>query len=809
MGVLNSEEQEKRRDALLQLRYAEESLTSETCQEVLDAAQKAMILYRELGDEQSAADAVKAVIAAVAVREGEDKALSSAKMHMENYQRTGDKCGEATMKLALANVYLEANRLQDALRWAMEAQEEFKASQLAEKEVSAFLTMARALLAKCDATEALQTSQRALAIAEEVGDMRGEALSLQCLAKALCQSSEIKEAIDAARKSLTIFRQSSDYKQQAASLLAVASIHLVRERPQDALRSAKDAQHLSKRIGDSRGVANAQVVVAEAQVENDEQREALILLKEAQDRYQALKDTRGEVEALRVRGKAESSMCKRNEALSSLQEGIELAKRIDDKVAEATLLRQTARVKMDLQRLEECEQHLNEAQGLFREAQHWRGEADVLELLLRQQIQITSRDAVGTADEWRALFYDAGDRKGEANCLREAARMFFTAGYEQDAESRAQEALAMFQELEDQSGEARTSLLLAEVHAGFGDVRRGVQTAEESLDLFKRIEDPKGQSDAYAVLARVQMLEEGGDAEEAATAAEKSYQLVKRARKGWATRRIEVTSLQLLAEAGVAKLVKLAGDEDVQDKSQEEQDMLQGIFDKAHRAAEMAVDRASSMDDRRMEASAMRTLANVCLVCSDTETAAEAAREALKIAQEVGDKKLEAAMLCINAEVNVVENYMGKANEQAKQALAIFRELRDAEGEEYAKSILDQMYGTSRGGVAPASGAPMPAYETAMPAAAAASSVAMAVSAGPTREFIMEGLRNLSKNVVGDDIDMDSPLMEAGMDSLSSVEFRNQVRNLVPGINLPASMVFDYPNLKSMTDFIHSKTSES
>ncbi|CAE7791375.1 pikAII [Symbiodinium sp. CCMP2592] len=56
---------------------------------------------------------------------------------------------------------------------------------------------------------------------------------------------------------------------------------------------------------------------------------------------------------------------------------------------------------------------------------------------------------------------------------------------------------------------------------------------------------------------------------------------------------------------------------------------------------------------------------------------------------------------------------------------------------------------------------------------------------------------------------MDSPLMEAGMDSLSSVEFRNQVRNLVPGINLPASMVFDYPNLKSMTDFIHSKTSES
>ena len=66
----------------------------------------------------------------------------------------------------------------------------------------------------------------------------------------------------------------------------------------------------------------------------------------------------------------------------------------------------------------------------------------MLELLLREQIQVTSREAVGTADEWRALFYDAGDKKGEARCLREAARMFFQAGYEQDADARGQEAPA-------------------------------------------------------------------------------------------------------------------------------------------------------------------------------------------------------------------------------------------------------------------------------------------------------------------------------------------------------------------------------
>ena len=45
--------------------------------------------------------------------------------------------------------------------------------------------MAEALLAKCDTQEALLSSQRALELAEEVGDMRGEALSLQCMAKAV------------------------------------------------------------------------------------------------------------------------------------------------------------------------------------------------------------------------------------------------------------------------------------------------------------------------------------------------------------------------------------------------------------------------------------------------------------------------------------------------------------------------------------------------------------------------------------------------------------------------------------------------
>ena len=96
------------------------------------------------------------------------------------------------------------------------------------------------------------------------------------------------------------------------------------------------------------------------------------------------------------------------------------------------------------------------------------------------------------------------------------------------------------------------------------------------------------------------------------------------------------------------------------------------------------------------------------------------------------------------------ENYMGKASEQAKQALAIFREMRDAEGSEYAKSILDQMYGTSRGGPAAPGQAPSPVWEA---APAVVSSAATAVATGPTRERESGGLERFSSTLAAFRVD--------------------------------------------------------
>lgn len=810
MAGFTQDEKERRKEALLQLRYAQENLTAETRYEVLRAAEKAQMIYQQLGDEIGVADALKAIVSAIFLGErGEDAAMERARRELENYRRLGDRQGEATMRLAQADVHLEMNRPSQALSEAYEAADQFKALKLDERHVAALIVVANAYLQKSNTQEALTAAHEALSLAEEVGDMRGEALSLQCIAKALCANSEIKDAMDAARKSLTIFRQTSDYRQQAAGLMTISQIHLARKRPADALRSGKDAFSLSKRMGDVKGQADALCMMSEAFVLSGSSREALAALKEARDAYNSMKLPRSEISALIIVSKARLMKAEYTDALSVLTEALDIAKHIDDRKAEAVVMQYFAAVELEMRRFEDCQANLNEAQILFREVEDWRGEADVLELQLRLQIKEVSRDSENTADEWRALFFDAGDRKGEARCVKEAARYFFEAGLDQQAESRAQEAQALYQELEDGHGEASALVLLAEVVGTFGDVHRGIQSAEEALELSKNLEDPQGQAAAYSMLAKVMMFE-GGDAEEALVAAEKAHSLVKKALKGWATKKDQVLALQLVSEAGIAKLLKLAGteeDEDAKEPDEEEQKVYQAIFDKALRAAEIAVETALNLDDRRVQGGAFKTLAQTHLVCRSYEGASDAAREGMKIALEIHDRSLEASFLMTNAEIHVAQNYLGKADEEAKKALSIYRELGDASGEEYAKSILEQMYGTTRGGAAAADHTRVPEPGSA-PTAATASEPSVAVHKGPTKEYISESLIQLSANIVGDQLEIDAPLMEAGMDSLSAVEFRNQVRGLVPGVNLPASLIFDYPNLRSITDFIHSKASE-
>jgi len=68
-------------------------------------------------------------------------------------------------------------------------------------------------------------------------------------------------------------------------------------------------------------------------------------------------------------------------------------------------------------------------------------------------------------------------------------------------------------------------------------------------------------------------------------------------------------------------------------------------------------------------------------------------------------------------------------------------------------------------------------------------------------------IMKIAVDTIGDDegVEFDSPLMDMGLDSLSSVSLRNELVKEFK-MSLAASVMFDYPSVQSLSDHIVEKS---
>merc|ERR1712066_999083 len=93
-----------------------------------------------------------------------------------------------------------------------------------------------------------------------------------------------------------------------------------------------------------------------------------------------------------------------------------------------------------------------------------------------------------------------------------------------------------------------------------------------------------------------------------------------------------------------------------------------------------------------------------------------------------------------------------------------------------------------------------------VPQAAAASAAVAEVKSGLDPELVLETVKKVAEQSLAEgDVEQDTALMDAGLDSLASVAFRNSLQNEL-SMQMPASLMFDYPNIRQITDFIVEKS---
>merc|ERR1719469_1677660 len=85
-----------------------------------------------------------------------------------------------------------------------------------------------------------------------------------------------------------------------------------------------------------------------------------------------------------------------------------------------------------------------------------------------------------------------------------------------------------------------------------------------------------------------------------------------------------------------------------------------------------------------------------------------------------------------------------------------------------------------------------------------------AVYDGPTADILQATITDVALSLMGvDELHQDTPLMDAGLDSLASVEFQNNLQREFTALAMPATMVFDYPSVKTMVEFIDNGLQEA
>jgi acyl carrier protein len=74
-----------------------------------------------------------------------------------------------------------------------------------------------------------------------------------------------------------------------------------------------------------------------------------------------------------------------------------------------------------------------------------------------------------------------------------------------------------------------------------------------------------------------------------------------------------------------------------------------------------------------------------------------------------------------------------------------------------------------------------------------------------TPEMICSTISGIAQEFLeGESVGEDTPLMDAGLDSLASIAFRNAVSNAMGGTRIPATVLFDYPTLRQISAYIAS-----
>mmetsp|Transcript_43295 Transcript_43295/g.92672 ORF Transcript_43295/g.92672 Transcript_43295/m.92672 type:complete len:793 (-) Transcript_43295:96-2474(-) len=774
----------QKEEATRLLLQAERSLVDDWSYEnTLEASRKSLQLYQNSQDLTGIARATL-LVAQSLVRKAPASENKDAKEFVAERRAlatsSGDRHLQAALSVAEAELALDL-RLSEAVRdAALEGARDAKATliDLGDRELEAKATVAisMVLIKKCDAgagpkcaREALKYAREAASMSQELEDRRLEAKCNFLLFSAkMYTESPWRDAIKYAKEACKIFKQVGAKWWSAVVSKTAADWAVMKGNGQDGVPFAQDAMDIFREVASDHAfgraweAASLNTLIAALADRGEEGREqALEVARDGADRLQATGDTLASAQAKLCLSGAYAQYGDIDDAIKAGEDALKLYRSLGDKQSELVCLGELSRLQMEAKEHGEALDICQDAVQLARESGDTRHEGRNLAALIRAHL--TRRDvekALEVSSEALAFHQKHGDKEGEGVVLLSMASAHMLKESWDVAASECEEARCIFHELDMKDRQAQCWFFMAEIYNRSNRFEPALNAAGQARTLYQKLND------------KVE----------------------------------EASMLYLMVQNGMSWADKIGNS-----SSKESQRRARRILTSALRASKegLAISRKlPEKDQKQLLNRFLYAVGQASAALGKHKDALKAANEGMRLAVDQVDRHAECGMLVLFAMIHHWNEQPGDAKSYATKALELSRKLKDAHLESMAVDLLSQ--------IAPQGAAPSSSADAAAAAAAAAAAdagpaeadskdqnAAAGPYAGPTSEVLIPKINELAMSLLStDELHEDTPLMDSGLDSLSMVQFRNVLQQQFPGVPMPASLVFDHPTVRAVSDHI-------
>jgi len=697
-------------------------------------------------------------------------ALEAGLAALAIFQSLGDRKMEAFCQLALANIYFMKEKADSVSCAAKEAMLIFE--DIGDRKAMAKALHGRALscFLRDDYADMLSFAQEACDIYRELGAKRLEVFEFSALAQFFLRAGKPAKALAAAHEGFAVSRgvaSAGKALQAFLLLLIVESLSEIgRKRP--ALKAAKQGLARFRDLGDPRANAYALQVVLFAHCELDEYDGALGAAEEALGAARELCDQRMELDLHFLVAIVQLRRGEPDAALEAMRSAREIGSGLEDLEEEACAERMVSEIYLEL---------------------------------------LDTASALKAAARSRRLFERAGDAIGEASALILSSFAHALSGQLGRAVTAATEARDIYEEQESVAGEGIALRQLAELQVQAERYDLASQAAQRRLELWEDAGNSKEMAYALHSLASVHIA--GGSLEEAEGMAQQALGLCREV----GDRHLEVGLMLELTAIQVMRMDREASP-DAAAPSPGFAAACSRALGAATEAFALACEHCAGGQGTGLRAQAAFWRAQMLYCSGGDSEALRMARHAERLFSCMGRSAAASEALTLQAFALLGLGDRKQAMKAAEDALVLARACCAAAAEKSASAFFDQVQRDDarreQAEQTVAIQAPGPLLPQAAPDDAGdKTAVVPAVEAPPEPKgldpvVVRERLMQMVLDAIAseeEDLQVDTPFMDAGMDSLSSVQFVTEVSREF-SMKLSPSLVFDYPNVRGFLGYL-------